>query len=165
LDEKNQVSFTTKNLTSDEFYFPPGPCECNATKDLEKALALLERLEPLFLRAYWGGKPKILAFKSQLTDSDACRLASEFPLCEGLQFTFIDRATLLEINNFPHKGIAWDQSTLELTLKPQSDDPIGQHAVQLSINLPTQYEVGYTVEIKYFIEQLMLQSDTEFPSS
>jgi hypothetical protein len=58
-------------------------------------------------------------------------------MCERLQFTFIDRATLLEINNFPHKGIAWNKSTLVLTLQPQSDDPIGQHAVLLSINLPT----------------------------
>jgi hypothetical protein len=106
---KNLESYTTKNLASVKFFSPP--CQCNAINDIKKALASLKRSEPLFLPAYRGGKAQILSLSSKITDSDACSVADGAPLCERVQFKFIDSVTLLEIKNFPHKGIAWDRST------------------------------------------------------
>jgi len=84
-----------------------------------------------------------------LADSDTCSHAGK--VCEVLELKFFETTSDLLISTFPHIGLAWDESTLELTLDPQSNDPIGQHSVLLSMNLPN--DNAHTVEIKYFIEE------------
>ena len=70
-----------------------------------------------------------------------CRLASGTSLCESPSFKFIDGETLQEITIFPHKGVVWDGLKLQLTLKPQSDDPLGLQKVLLTVYLPSNKDV------------------------
>ena len=68
-------------------------------------------------------------------------------MCERPSFTFIDIETAQEIKKFPHKGITWDESTLELTLQPQRDDPAGHHKVLMTAYLFSQKDKLESVEI------------------
>lgn len=57
----------------------------------------------------------------------------------------------MEITAFPFKGLTLDSLTYQLTLQPQSEDPIGRHKVMLSSYFQTQNDVTRTVKIDYVV--------------
>ncbi len=125
---------------------PPDPCRCGVI-DLKQTLAPLNGPNPPFLPAYRTGKAQIFTLFSQNTDSAACGLADGTSKCERASFKFIDSKTLKEITTFPYKGVAWDGIKYQLTLQPQSDDPLGLHKVLVIAYLPSNKDVLESVEV------------------
>ena len=66
-------------------------------------------------------------------------------LTSSLLLYFRTRAA--QIINFPHKGIYWDASLNQITLQPQSTDPIGLHKVLVTGYLLSFKNVLETAEI------------------
>jgi hypothetical protein len=65
--------------------------------------------------------------------------------------TLTDLEFFLEITNFSHKGIFWDEKINFVNLLPQSTDPIGLRKVLITAYLPSIKYVLETAEITYFV--------------
>jgi hypothetical protein len=87
----------------------------------------------------------------QISDEVACRRADVTSVCGRLSYSFTDLESRLELKNFPHKGIFWDAILNQITLKPQSTDPVGLHKVLVTAHLPSFKDVLETAEIAYVV--------------
>jgi len=72
-------------------------------------------------------------------------------MCGRLEYKFTDLESGLEITSFPHKGIFWDDKFNQVSLEPQSTDPVGQHIILITVYLPSFQGVLATAQISYLV--------------
>ncbi len=65
--------------------------------------------------------------------SNTCGLSEWRELCGAVKFKFTISISNEEITEFPFKGLSWEESALEFTLKPATDADSGDHSVTLNI--------------------------------
>ena len=81
LAEKKKEQPTIVDFAADEFSLrTPKPCECIAN-EIKKTLAPFNGPDPPILSTYRGGKPQIITFIHQISDSVACRRADGNSMC------------------------------------------------------------------------------------
>ena len=151
LAEKKEEHPTLIDFAADEFsLIAPKPCECSAN-EVKKTLAPFNGPDPPILSAYRGGEAQIITLHHQISDSVACKRDDGTSVCGRPFYKFKVPETLIEITEFPHKGLIWDASTNQITLKPQNIDPLGLHKILITSYLPSFQDVFETAEIAYFV--------------
>ena len=152
LAENKEEQTTLVGFAADEFsLIAPKPCECSAN-EVKKTLAPFNGPDPPILSAYRGGEAQIITLINQISDSVACKRNDETSVCGRPFYKFKVPETLIEITDFPHKGLIWDASTNQITLKPQFIDPLGLHKVLIIAFLPYFKDGLETAEISYFVK-------------
>ena len=130
---------------------PSEPCDCSA-KDVKQALAPFNGPNQAFVPAYRAGKAQTIKLPDQVSDEVTCRRADGTSVCGRLSYKLTDLESRLELITFPHKGLFWDASLNQMTLKPNITDPTGIHKVLVTAYLLSFKDVLETAEIAYVVQ-------------